>query len=274
MNNTLNNTIVDAVKARRSVRSFDGNALIDKHVALIQQFIDGMTPPFGSKPRIQIVGNINNGSGKPLKLGTYGWVKGAKNFMTLVHNNNQLDQIAAAYNFEQVILYCTTIGVATCWLGGSFSRADFKKCIQIQDNQKLSIVSPLGYPSDKTHFIERFIVNADKHHSTRKPFENIFFHKDFDTTLNQQTAGVYYMPLEMVRLAPSANNKQPWKVILDNDNLHFFYNDYFGFGNIDIGIALCHFGETCKELNVKGYFKVLDIPDNKKDRYAMSWIGG
>ena len=62
-------------------------------------------------------------------------------------------------------------------------------------------------------------------------------------------------PLEMVRLAPSAVNKQPWRVVIADNAAHFYLKRSKGFGHetdldmqkIDMGIALCHFALTAKE---------------------------
>ena len=55
--------------------------------------------------------------------------------------------------------------------------------------------------------------------------------------------------LEMVRWAPSAVNKQPWRVVMDGKHAHFYekkskgYVDATGWDlqRVDIGIALYHF---------------------------------
>ncbi len=79
--------------------------------------------------------------------------------------------------FEQVILFCTDLGLGTCWLGGSFNRSDFKKQIQLTANEKLRIVSPVGYASDRKRFLEKYIVKADNKHASRKSFEELFWPK-------------------------------------------------------------------------------------------------
>ena len=55
--------------------------------------------------------------------------------------------------------------------------------------------------------------------------------------------------LEMVRWAPSAVNKQPWRLVLRDDRCHFYLKHDKGYTSdavgdmqkIDLGIALCHF---------------------------------
>ena len=57
----------------------------------------------------------------------------------------------------------------------------------------------------------------------------------------------------MLRFAPSAVNKQPWRVIVKDSTAHFYCKRSKGFGGgkldmqmIDMGIALCHFDVTAK----------------------------
>jgi hypothetical protein len=182
-------------------------------------------------------------------------------------------ETAAAYLFEQAILYCTDLGLGTCWLGGSFSRSDFKKQINLSPTEKLRIVSPVGYAGDRKRFLEKYIVNAEKKHASRKPFGELFFDKDFNTPLAETDAGLFLTPLEMVRLAPSANNMQEWRVLLEDRALHFYKKPYLQYDTIDMGIALCHFELTCKELGIGGKYQVLDdFPANDKLKYVISYV--
>jgi nitroreductase len=264
--------IIESIQKRRSVRTYTGEPLSEEHLAQIKQYISQLQAPWEKRVRIEIISV--HASEEPVKLGTYGWVKGAKDYLALIYEEAPFAETAAAYLFEQVILFCTGLGLATCWLGGSFSRGDFKKQIGLQPNEKLKIVSPVGYPSDKKRFLEKYIVTADKNHATRKPFGELFFDRNFDFPLTEAQAGIFAQPLEMVRLAPSANNKQEWRAVLDGDILHFYKAPYLTFDSIDIGIALCHFEQTCKALNIKGKFEFLkEYPKSDKLKYVVSWIG-
>jgi nitroreductase len=262
---------IETIKKRRSVRTYTGEPLRNEHILQIKQYISQLQAPFGINARIEQI-NMHSDE-KPIKLGTYGWIKGACNYMALIFEDAPFAETAAAYMFEQTILFCTDLGLGTCWLGGSFSRSDFKKQIQLKENEKLRIVSPIGYASDRKRFLEKYIVGAEKNHSSRKPFGEIFFDKNFDIPLTETNAGVFLTPLEMVRLAPSANNTQEWRVLLEDKALHFYKKPYLMFDSIDIGIALCHFELSCKELGIEGKFDILnDYPVNDKIKYVISWI--
>ena len=106
-------------------------------------------------------------------------------------------------------------------------------------------------------------VGADK----RNPAEKIIFDKDFDTPLSGKKKDEIADLIEMVRWAPSAVNKQPWRIVCAEDGQYHFYEKkdkgYTGdatgdLQKIDVGIALCHFVLGLKE---KGIEPNVDIND-------------
>ena len=66
----------------------------------------------------------------------------------------------------------------------------------------------------------------------------------------------------MVRLAPSAVNRQPWRVVIAEDTAHFYLKRSKGLSHdgrldmqmVDLGIALCHFALTAKEIGTDARF--------------------
>ena len=268
-------SVIELMKLRRSVRSYTGEPLSKEHSEAITNYIANLKAPFGTDVRIEFIHTqIDNGR---IKLGTYGYIKGASDFITLSYTPSPLAEEGAAYLFEQVILFCTGLGLGTCWLGGSFSRKDFKGQISLKPNEKLRIVSPVGYPGNKKHLIEK-LMGAEGNHKSRKPFGTLFFNNTFNTPLSEEAADIYKTPLEMVRIAPSANNSQPWRILLDGNSIHFYHRHTTlgGFSATDIGIALCHFEQSCIEIGIIGRLEVLPAPtDNntpKDFKYTISWI--
>ena len=124
-------------------------------------------------------------------------------------------------------------------------------------------VSPLGYPAEKMSIREgmmRKAIKADQ----RKPFETLFFDGTFNNPLTKEKAGRLAEPLEIVRWAPSAVNKQPWRVVYNQTGVHFYLKHTKGFTSeavgdmqkIDMGIALCHFALAAKESDISVYFSI------------------
>lgn len=262
-------SITELIKERKSVRSYTGEPLNTVQIICLNQFIEQLAPPFGSKARVRLI-KAETG-GEPVKLGTYGVISGATDFLLLIGGKGLMEELGAGYLFEQVLLYCTELGLGTCWLGGTLNRSDFAKQAQLADHESLIVISPVGYKRKKKTILES-IMRAGAGSDKRKPFGSLFFKDTFETPLPETEAGDYQVPLEMVRLAPSASNKQPWRVLLKEGAFHFYHRTG-RFSVNDMGIALCHFEQTSKELNLKGRFEIIPgIPSSDGTGYLISWI--
>jgi len=262
-------SIVDIIRRRKSVRSFNGVPLRKEHIDALQQYISQLVCPFDAKVRINLL-NVDMGE-EPVHLGTYGVISGTKSFLTLVVGDSLFSRIAGGYMFEEVILYCTSLGLGACWLGGTLSRSDFAKQLDMGDDEHLIVVAPVGYQRNKRRTVDSFLrFTAGSDH--RKPFGEIFYDGSFGNPLSEERAEKYLLPLQMVRLAPSASNKQPWRVVKTDNALHFFSHEG-PFSVNDIGIALCHFELTCKEEKIEGHFAVLNnVESVNRNKYIISWI--
>ena len=120
------------------------------------------------------------------------------------------------------------------------------------------------------------MVGADK----RLPWKELFYLRDISQPISQQAEGILNEPLEMVRLGPSASNKQPWRIVISEDkSLYRFYlkrtpnyaGNAMGFDmqRIDMGIAMSHFHLACEELGIRGEWTI-DNP--KEDLELMEYI--
>lgn len=264
----MNKSIKKIIQDRYSVRNYNGQPLSEEILEKIERYIAELSSPFDKKVRIKLVKKHTDG--ESIKLGTYGVIKGAEYFLVSACEKDDMSLMELGYSLEKVILYCISLGLGTVWLGGTFKRSDFANAINLQSNEILPIVSPVGYEGGKKSL---FAVIASKSRNNRKNFSQLFFNNDFKTPLTPNDAGEYYEPLEMLRLAPSAVNKQPWRVIREDDKVHFYVSSSNAFSNIDMGIAICHFHLTAIENNIKGDFTVIDSKkEDKNFTYVISWI--
>lgn len=269
MSNTFNKSVEELIQIRHSVRSYDSKPLSNELINNIEKYIESVDNPFNKNIRIKLV--KKDSYDKAVKLGTYGVIKGANYFLVAACDNDDLSLVSLGYTLEKVILYCTSLGLGTVWIGGTFNRGDFAKTMNLGPNEILPIVSPLGYEGGKKSFIASLIGdNSNK----RKSIEEICFNNDFNTPLQPDKSSEYFKPLDMLRLAPSALNKQPWRILKKDNNLHFYLASDNHMNKVDIGIALCHFHLTAMEDNLNGKFEMIDSMQNLHDKftYVMSWI--
>ena len=268
----------NVVRKRYSVRTYDKRPVEKEVKEKILAYANSLQNPLGPKMKIQLIEKELAPNGE--KLGTYGIIKGAKLYLGATIPNEEYAPEALGYDFEQLVLYATSLGLGTCWLGGTFNRSAFTSAMEIGENEIFPILSPLGYPAQKKSFTEQIMrrtVKADG----RLEWKELFFKDNFDKTLSKEEAGDYAFPLEMLRLAPSAVNKQPWRVVVTDNGIHFFEKHAMktevgsiDMQRIDLGIAICHFHLAALEQKIAGHFerKVPDIEIPKDMTYIASWV--
>ena len=271
--------IEKTVKARSSVRTYEDRPLTSETKAQINKYIGTLSNPFSADVSFRLLESKTAANGD--KLGTYGVIKGAKDFIGATVAEGEFALEALGYSFEKLILYAASLGLGTCWLGGTFKRSEFTKAIAVKDNELFPAISPIGYPLGRKRLVEslaRRIAKAD----IRKDWSELFFKNDFSRTLTQADAGDFAFPLEMLRLAPSAVNKQPWRIIQTENAYHFYKTKApessrasLDIQRVDIGIAACHFHLAALEKNLPGRFEKLPAPDistPEHEQYIFSWV--
>jgi hypothetical protein len=283
---SLNQSTIETMKKRQSIRTFDTQSIKVSHLKIINDHInneDNLIGPFGSKGVIKLIQVTNNVSDKGIKLGTYGFIKNPQAYLVGVTENNKYSLVEFAYTFQKLVILLTELQIGTCWMGGTFNRNSFEQEIQLGEEEFIPCITPIGYPNQKQRVFDkalRYVVKADN----KKSWDKLFYDSTFDVPLDKQNAGLLEVPIEMVRLGPSASNKQPWRLLLTNDHkvCHFYiehtpnYSSKLGYDMqlLDMGIAMCQFELACKELGIKGRWSV-EKPDlllpNEQTEYIASW---
>lgn len=270
--------IVETIKKRCSVRTYQDKELEPDVREMFQSYMDNLENPFGIQVKKYIIDKKLASEGE--KLGTYGVIKGASTFMGISVPDKDLAHVAAGYEFENLILEATALGLGTVWLAATFNREGFASAMGVPKDELFPAISPVGYPAAKRSLTESLMRTAMRS-SSRKEWNTLFYLDNFQTPLHKDEAGDYAEPLEMLRLAPSDKNTQPWRVLKAGNNYHFFVTYKSGISRgeeiikrVDAGIALSHFHQTILELDLKGYFKQtkpenVELPLNTY--YITSW---
>lgn len=270
--------VVETIQKRHSVRTYENKPLMPKDREALLLCMKQLDNPFGVPVHTYIIGQKLNADGE--KLGTYGVIKGASTFLGVSIPDTKLAPLAAGYEFENLILSATHMGLGTVWLAATFNRDSFTSAMKIPKDELFPAISPVGYPAAKRSLTENLMRSTMKS-SSRKEWKDLFFQADFHTPLTKDMAGAYAQSLEMVRLAPSAKNAQPWRV-RKTENAYHFYADYKPglskgeeiIKQVDLGIALSHFHLTALELGLTGAFEQMaqedeNLPENI--HYMISW---
>lgn len=152
---------------------------------------------------------------------------------------------------------------------------------KVKEDESFIVASPIGYENTQKSLTEITMRKLAKSDS-RKNWEKIFFNGSNSGALEKEDLGIFKDALEMVRIGPSASNKQPWRIVKNASRYDFFLErtpDYakslnFDIQMIDMGIAMCHFEYLVKAHNKKGQFEKLtvDQPSWDQGEYIVSWI--
>jgi hypothetical protein len=281
-------SVIESIKNRRSCRTYESMAIEKEKQTALEAFLaTNNTGPFGSRIRFLLSDMNQIRLGEGTAPGTYGVIQGAPYFIIGAVKKAQMAMEDFGYAMERNVLYATESGLGTCWLGGTFKRTGFARFIDLQEDELLPAVTPLGYGRQNKSFTDRmfrYLASSDK----RKPWGELFFLNNLKTPLIAAEAGDFSEIIECVRSGPSASNRQPWRIIKDehSPNFHFFLKRTPGYGiliegislqNIDIGIAMCHFELSAREIGLRGQWVRQNSPLSKDltkvMEYIVTWMG-
>lgn len=231
--------MMELIRTRKSVRTFDGKAVTENDIKKLTEYIKTITNPYDIPVEFVLLDAKEHGLSSPVIQGEQLYVTGK---VPLTDHCTE----AFGYSFEKLVLYAWSLGIGTTWIGGTMKREKFEQEAGVNDSEIMPCVSPLGYPAKKRSIKEigmRAAIRADK----RKKNEELFFENNFSTPLRNDNVTIQNA-LEAVRLAPSAVNKQPWRIVKCGNAYHFYEKKTLGSNGaawdvqkVDVGIAICHF---------------------------------
>ncbi|MDD7795441.1 nitroreductase family protein [Clostridium sp. 'White wine YQ'] len=195
-------------------------------------------------------------------IGSYGKIE-APHYMVITSEEKEGYLENIGYTLEQLVLELADRGIGTCYIGGSIKKELLKDIMEIPSNQKPIIVVAFGYPANEPELEVKEIENYK-----RKALEDIIignYEEKFREIFN------------LVRVAPSAINLQPWRLYVNENSIDLYANKgniltkgLSHFSELDSGIALKHLELGCKEKNITFEIKNQKLEDKKNLKYITS----
>ena len=281
--------VVEIIEQRYSCRTYRPDPLdMDTRRQLADYAAGVQWGPLGSQARYELIAASENDRKVLKSLGTYGFIKGATGYIVGAIEESRYNLEDFGYLLELIILYATDLGLGTCWLGGTFTKSSFARKISAREGELVPGVSSVGYIAKKPRRIES-ILRVNDGTDRRLPWERLFFDDGFNTPLPHEGLGRYGKALEMVRLSPSASNRQPWRVVREGSAWHFYLQRTPGYREsplvrlttvadlqrMDMGIAMSHFELAANELGLDGHWENHDPEIERPDdltEYTVSWV--
>jgi len=214
-----------AIEQRVSTRSYLETVIEKEKISLLINEIEEGNQKYGLS-----ISFLEDGSSAFNSFGkSYGMFKGVRSVIVMKGPKNDIHlKEKLGYVGEKVILRATSLGLATCWVGGSFEREN--PIFSVSEGEEFVCVITVGIAADKKSLIGS-LVNKIKR---TKDIEAFY-------TADSAVPDWFVAGITAVQKAPSAKNSQ---------KVHFTYNDgivragvpdSYRFDLIDLGIAKLHF---------------------------------
>ena len=234
----MNNTLLEAVESRHSVRSYTSQKIEGETLAKLQSEVDrcnkgevgGMTMTEERHLHIQLA--IDEPEAFNARIAHYGNFINVRNYIVLCGKaSKDLDRMCG-YCGEHLVLTAQTLGLNTCWVGMNYGKSKVK--CTLEPGEKVALVIALGYGA----------VEGHAHKS--KTFEQV-------TDLSRWHEAIpdwFKAGVECALKAPTAMDQQNFIFALNspaqptvtlNSGPFLRSKDFGSFENVDLGIVKYNF---------------------------------
>lgn len=243
----------EAIKKRTSRRAYDGSTIDKDKIEKLNKVIDDVNKK--SKLNIKVLDKAENFL-KGFKA-SYGIITGVNTVVALVGNKKDKDiKEKVGYYGEFIMLEAVSLGLGTCWVGGSYNK---KKCIdalELNNDEELVCIIVLGNVKENKSLKEKIIGYV----GSKKPsFDELLLECDIDTPEWVKSG------ISEAMLAPSARNLRTVGYSYRKGELSSFIIDKkSNYEEIDIGISMAHFKIGAFKEGIDG------IWERKREKYIFT----
>lgn len=221
-------TLCEAIDSRRSRRKYlttpINNDIIEK--------LQSLAIEYSQKANIRIEFVLNDASAFNGLRKSYGMFSGVRNYAGLIADKDDFTSMERlGYYGEILTLHAVSMGLGTCWVGGSFDR---KMCpFTLSGNEMIICTISVGNVNDQSSLKEKLIRSVT--HRNTKTIEQML--------VSDKPVPEWFMAgMRAVQKAPSAVNRQPVLFSFKDDKVTAGVKDYNDIGSVlDLGIAKAHF---------------------------------
>ena len=187
-------------------------------------------------------------------------------YIAVIANGDKESMLNVGYRAEKAILEMTNLNLGTCWIGGMYDKQSIGNSLNIQGAEEIRALIAWGKPGKEgMNQTIKFFGGLGK----RALPEKISVVDSKSEHLKYPWRAV----LEAIRWAPSAINRQPWRLWFSPRSIHLFSDSRRSnrFTPTDIGIALCHLELACAQLGIRGNIAKSPHPEPKGWEYWVTY---
>jgi nitroreductase len=183
---------------------------------------------------------------------------------------------------EHLILAATSLGLGTCWIGALEMGENLGEFApDLAPDEQIVALTPLGYAdtSYRANLARRLRRWGTGSLGDRRPLNQMVSQDIWSVPWAAEDEALHRI-LELTRLAPSWSNAQPWRFVVDEQQVLIAVTptsaqDAFAeerpYCRLDGGIAMCHFQLAAQAVGWPGQWRVPEEAENKmlRDRYII-----
>lgn len=208
-------TLMDAIEARHSVRSYTDKKITGETLAQLQAEVDACAQEGGL--HIELCLNETEALGS--FAATYGLLRGVRNYIVLAGKPADDLEERAGYFGEKLVLRAQQLGLNTCWVGGTFRKGKVRR--NLPEDVQLVCVIAVGYGA-----------NQGRPHRS-KPLEKLY-------RCEGAVPEWFMRGVKAAQLAPTAINQQKFLFELKGNAVSARALPGL-YSKVDLGIVKLHF---------------------------------
>jgi nitroreductase len=212
-----------AIHKRFSVRSYAGRSVDPSVLEQLLTFAENASHVSNVPTRVALVSGIDAVKDVlTFMIGSYGFVNNAPHLLAgVLPEESETARIDLGYVLEQVVLEATRLGLGTCWITGTYNAERAGNALALTSGEVAAAVCALGYATKEGfgRLHTRIIRRLARGHKRKSLTEIVFSERWGESWSQQGTDPTLVAVLEHARLAPSAANLQPWRFIVDGNQV-------------------------------------------------------
>lgn len=249
--------LLAAIHQRYSVRSYADRpvdpALLDRLLSFAQT-ADSLTDV---RPRIELIsGTEAVQKVLTFMVGSYGLIQNAPNLLAgVMPEESEKARVDLGYVLEQVVLEATQLSLGTCWVTGTYDRQTAESAVPLQQEEAISAVCALGHSAEAGYGrLHTKVIRRLAGGHKRKPLTALVYAGAWGERWKPEDADPALVTvLQHARLAPSAHNAQPWRLIIDDERIILtVIKPSF----IDAGIVMSHITLAAEAVEQEGQWRL------------------
>lgn len=256
------------LKSRTSTRDFKDQALTEADMKKLHEILDTEAEKLGRND-VSFLINTDGDSVFSALEGVAGYrgimIKAPAYIALNALNNNPASIAKGAYGMEELITKLSQMGLGSCYVTVADVEDTVTKSVFNFTDGEVNLLLAIGYPLDNTY--------REHKYDDRVATEDLVFFGDLDTPATDEELEQWGLNdiFDYAKFAPSTHNAQPWRFLIDGDQIKLYIKDYKGDTNlVDAGIIMYYVDELARSLAMQDGWDINPEITGSKYTYIAS----